>query len=291
MGNPTFADLGALERTTVPVDNPPTAALSVTPTSVDTGQAVTLDASASTDDHGIAQYAFVCDTGGPVTKKATPTTTCTYQSGGDHHPAVTVTDARGQTASASQTVTVKAPPGAPTAALRAKPSTVKQGVTVTLDARASQPGQGSTITSYTFTCGKQRTRAAQSSATATCRFTHRGRWKVSVRVSNSSGPSDTASAVVRVTAGTPPRARLTLRPQTVRVGRALHAYASSSTGTSVSHIVRYRYKCGGKAPTRWTTKSATVCRFHRTGRVRVTAWVRSNLGLVNRVVKYVRVRR
>ena len=72
VGNPTFADLGALERTTVPVDNPPTAALSVTPTSVDTGQVVTLDASASTDDHGIAQYAFACDTGGPVTRRPPP---------------------------------------------------------------------------------------------------------------------------------------------------------------------------------------------------------------------------
>ena len=59
----------------------------------------------------------------------------------------------------------------------------------------------------------------------------------------------------------------------------------------MSHVVRYRYKCGGKRATAWTTKTAVVCKFHRTGRVAVTAWVRSDLGLVDRVVKYARVRR
>lgn len=290
-GPVTYADLGALERTTVPVDNPPKAALSATPSSVDTGQVVTLDASASTDDHGITQYAFVCDTGGPVTTKATPSTTCTYQSGGDHHPAVTVTDAKNQSDSASQTVAVTVPPTAPTAALTATPKSVKQGVSVTLDAGASLPGDASTITSYAFTCGTQRPKAAQSSATSTCRFTHKGSWTVTVLVSNSSGLSDTATAVVKVTAGTPPKARLTLRPQTVRVGRKLHADASASTGTAVSHIVRYRFKCGSKPATAWTTKSAWVCKFSRTGRVAITAWVRSDLGLVDKVVKYARVRR
>lgn len=290
-GPVTYADLGALERTTVPVDNPPKAALSATPSSVDTGQVVTLDASASSDDHGITQYAFVCDTGGPVTNKATPTTTCTYQSGGDHHPAVTVTDAKNQTDSASQTVAVTVPPTAPTAALTATPTSVKQGVTVSLDAGASAPGDASTITSYAFTCGTQPPQTAQSSSTSTCRFTKTGSWTVTVLVSNSSGLSDTASTVVTVTAGTPPTARLTLRPQTVRVGRKLHADASASTGTAVSHIVRYRFKCGSKPATAWTTKSAWVCTFSRTGRVAVTAWVRSDLGLVDKVVKYARVKR
>ena len=290
-GPVTFADLGALERTTVPVDNPPSAALSVTPSAVDTGQVVTLDASGSTDDHGITQYAFVCDAGGPVTTKSSPTATCTYQSGGVHHPAVTVSDSKNQTDVATQNVTVTVPPGAPTAALTAAPGSVKQGVKVSLDAGASQPGQASTITSYTFTCGTQPTRAPQSSSTATCRFTHRGRWTVSVLVTNSSGFTDTATALVRVTTGTPPTARLTLRPSVVRVGRALHADASASTGTAVSHLVRYRFRCGSKAPTSWTTKSTKVCTFHRPGRVAVTAWVRSDLGLVDRVVKYARVRR
>jgi hypothetical protein len=34
-----------------------------------------------------------------------------------------------------------------------------------------------------------------------------------------------------------------------------------------------------------------VCTFSRTGRVAVTAWVRSDLGLVDKVVKYARVKR
>jgi parallel beta-helix repeat protein len=287
----TYADLGALERTTVPVDNPPTAALSATPSAVDTGQVVTLDASGSTDDHGIVQYAFVCDAGGPVTTKNSPTSTCTYQSGGAHHPAVTVSDSKNQSDVASQTVTVTVPPTAPTASLTAAPASVKQGVRVKLDAGASQPGQSSTITSYTFTCGKQHAKAAQASPTSTCRFTKVGRWTVSVLVANSSGLSDTATAVVKVTAGKPPTARLTLRPSVVRVGRLLHADASASTGTSVSHIVRYRFRCGSQTPTAWITRSAKVCTFHKPGRFAVTAWVRSDLGLVDKVVKYARVRR
>jgi parallel beta-helix repeat protein len=290
-GPVAFADLGALERTTVPVDNPPTAKLSATPGAVDTGQVVTLDASASTDDHGITQYAFVCDAGGPVTTKSSPTSTCTYQSGGAHHPAVTVSDSKNQTDVATQTVNVTVPPTAPMAALTAAPASVKQGVTVKLDAGASLPGQSSTITSYTFTCGRQPAKAAQASPTSTCRFTKVGSWTVSVLVANSSGLSDTATAVVKVTAGTPPTARLSLRPSVVRVGRLLHADASASTSTSVSHIVRYRFKCGSKPATAWITKSATTCKFKKPGRFAVTAWVRSDLGLVDKVVKYARVRR
>jgi hypothetical protein len=280
-----------VERTILPPDDPPVARLSVSPTAVDVGQVVTLDASESTDDHGITQYAFTCDADGPVTANTAPTATCVYESGGDHEPAVTVTDTRGNTASSSQTLTVTIPPTAPTAAVTATPSQVRQGVRVTVDASGSLPGQGATITSYTFTCGTQAALPSQTSSQATCRFPRTGDERVQVRVTNDLGLSTTAATDVHVVTGLPPTARITVSPRIGRVGRPLHVDASTSRGTAVSHIVRYRYRCGSHPPTSWGTRSTTVCRFSRPGRARVTAWVRSDLGLIDQTVKTVRIRR
>jgi hypothetical protein len=90
---------------------------------------------------------------------------------------------------------------------------------------------------------------------------------------------------------TPPTARLHLAHRVLRVGRPERADGSASTGTAHSHIVRYRFRCGTQPATRWQRERATTCTFHRAGRVRVTLWVRSNLGLVDRDIRWVPVRR
>lgn len=124
-GSPPYADLGALERTSdsttappvLPTDALPVAALTATPTTVVTGETVTLDASASTDDNGITDYRFNCGDSTAATTGATPTATCTYTTAGTYTATVTVTDTTGQTADATATVTITAteepppPPG------------------------------------------------------------------------------------------------------------------------------------------------------------------------------------
>jgi parallel beta-helix repeat protein len=381
-GPVTYADLGAWERTALPLDTPPVAALTVTPSAALTGQDVLLDASASTDDHGIVQYSFVCDTGGTTTDGASANTTCRYQAPGTYHPAVTVTDRAGHTASVSRSVTVDAAPVAPTAALTADPTTpkqnqpvqvdasgstagqwatissyrfqcgdqppmpaqpsatatcvfadtgthtvsvvvtnsfgrtdtagvdvavaigdppsaavvedrtsVSQGEPVQLDASGSTAGQWATITSYRFQCGGQSPMPAQQSPTATCAFRDTGTGTVTVMVTDSQGMTDTASVQVTVVKGEPPTARLLLSHAFVRVGHLLRLNASRSTGTAVSDVVAYRFKCGGHHATGWHARATHACRFHQPGRVRVRLWVRSDLGLVDRAVRWVRIRR
>ena len=90
---------------------------------------------------------------------------------------------------------------------------------------------------------------------------------------------------------TPPTARLRLAHRVLHVGRPDRADGSASTGTAHSHIVRYRFRCGKQHATSWQRKASTTCTFHRAGRVRVLLWVRSNLGLVDRDVRLVTVRR
>jgi len=99
-------------------DIAPNAALSATPSSVAAGDAVTLDAGASFDrDDAIAQYGWDLDGDGTVdrTTGTTPSTTATFATAGLHHPAVVVTDTRGESTRRSVEVQVLAgaqPPGA-----------------------------------------------------------------------------------------------------------------------------------------------------------------------------------
>ena len=77
----------------------------------------------------------------------------------------------------------------------------------------------------------------------------------------------------------------------IRVGRPDRADGSASTGTAHSRIVQYRFRCGTQSPTGWQKVPARACTFHRAGHARVSLWVRSNLGLVDRDVSWVTVRR
>jgi PKD repeat protein len=86
-------------------DRPPTASFTA-PTTVATGQAASLDASASADPDGtIANYHW--DFGdGQSLDSSSPTTTHTYSSPGPKTVTLTVTDNSGSVATAQQTVTV-----------------------------------------------------------------------------------------------------------------------------------------------------------------------------------------
>ncbi len=98
-------------------DIAPDAALSATPASVTAGDPVTLDAGASFDrDDAIAQYGWDLNGDGTVdrTTGTTPTTTTTFDTGGLQHPAVVVTDSRGESTRRSAEVQVlpgTGPPG------------------------------------------------------------------------------------------------------------------------------------------------------------------------------------
>ena len=109
-----YDDLGAYEFqpiTAPPAAQPPTAALSATPTGGQAPTVVTANASASTDPQGqTLSYAYDFGDGTTIAAQPGATATHTYQSAGTFTVTVTVTNTSALTSSAHATVTITAPP-------------------------------------------------------------------------------------------------------------------------------------------------------------------------------------
>jgi len=294
-GPTTFADLGAFELTDVPppaVDAPPTAALGASPSQVTQGGTVTLDASGSTDDHGVTGYVFDCGNGTVLPSQTTATATCTYPGTGTFTATVTVSDSAGQTDTASQAVTVGAA-SVLTAALTVTPSPVPAGQPATLDASASTPGTGATITGYRFSCSAGVFAAKQASPTSQCTYAKAGQYNAAVIVIDSLGhrAKTTKPVTVSTTTATKPTARLTLTPTSAKRGQAVVADASASTTSSGARVSAYRFQCGSQTGTAWSTTSSHTCKFWTAvgSTPRVTVWVRDAAGLVGTTSRTVRI--
>jgi parallel beta-helix repeat protein len=181
-------------------DDAPTAALSASPQGAFAPQVVVLDASQSKDLDGtpIATYLFNCGNGTVSAAQTSAQFSCNYMVGGTFSARVTVTDTAGLSSVATVSVLVK-PDAAPVASLRATPSTVTGGATVTLDARGSTDVDKTPIASYRFDCGNGKIVGPQAGATATCTYpSAAATYDVSVRVTDTAGLVTTASAKVTV---------------------------------------------------------------------------------------------
>jgi parallel beta-helix repeat protein len=197
-----YDDRGAYEfqPSGTPIDKPPTAALSVTPSSGTINLAVAADASASTDTDAtpIADYTFNFGDGsaevGPLTE---PTTTHTYTSPGTYTVTVTVRDTAGQSSTATAQVAVTDAP--PTASLKLSPTNTSVGATVTADASGSTDTDATPITSYTFSFGDgSPVIGPQPGPTATHSYAIRGTFRVTVTVTDTAGNSSTAQKSIKV---------------------------------------------------------------------------------------------
>jgi subtilisin family serine protease len=89
--------------TPTPSDNPPTASFTASCSKA----GCVFDASASTDDFGIASYAWNFGDGTPSTSSASATATHTYAAGGVYTVVLTVTDTAGHSARTSKLVRAK----------------------------------------------------------------------------------------------------------------------------------------------------------------------------------------
>lgn len=280
-GPTPYADRGALERTTAisapppPPDTPPVAALSVSPAQPKTGHPVTLDASMSTDDHGIVGYAFACGNGKTTPSGSSASTTCSYASAGIYSASVVVTDTAGQSATATKSVTVSAatPHRGPSAVLRVNPAKVAQLTPVVLDATGSTASTGANLLSYRFSCGLLEPPRVTSQPRMSCRYRQVGTFRATVVITDSAAETAAASALVTVVPGGRPRARLVLSRHSVRVGRTVRA-RSRSTGSMGLPITRTRIVCGGHRVTFTGARAMVRCSFHKPGRhtIRLIVW-------------------
>jgi len=132
-----------------PPNQPPTAAVDVSPADPEVGEDVTFSASDSTDSDGaIESYEWDFGDGQTATGEQV---THSFDAAGEYTVEVTVTDDDGATDTATETVAVSEAPNAePTAAFDASPADPAVDEDVTLDASASEDSDGS-IDSYEWT--------------------------------------------------------------------------------------------------------------------------------------------
>ena len=99
----------SISKGSCPDETDPSADLTASPNPAGNNEEVTLDASGSSDDEGIASYEWDFDGDGTMDDKTSaPTVTHTYSSTGDHNTSVKVIDGAGNSDVASVTVTVEA---------------------------------------------------------------------------------------------------------------------------------------------------------------------------------------
>jgi parallel beta-helix repeat protein len=203
-GTRPYDDLGAYEYQPGSQVLPPTAALTVTPTSGTAPLAVTANASGSSDPQGqTLSYSFDFGDGTVVGPQAGSTATHTYTGPGSYTVKVTVTNTSGLSAHATGAVTASSSVNPPTAALTVTPTSGTAPLAVTANASASSDPQGQTL-SYSFDFGDGTVVGPQAGSTATHTYAAAGSYAAKVTVTNVSGLSASATATVTATAAAAP---------------------------------------------------------------------------------------
>ncbi len=209
-----MAGLTAYRAAGPPVDAPPVARLSVTPTSGTAPLIVTANASASTDSDAtpIASYTFDFGDGTTPTTQAAASLGHTYTTVGNYTITVTVTDTANLTGTATAPVTVNpTPPDAPPVArLSVTPTSGTAPLIVTANASASTDTDATPIASYTFDFGDGTTATTQAAASLGHTYTTVGNYTITVTVTDTANLTGTATAPVTVNAATGPPIRVSV---------------------------------------------------------------------------------
>jgi len=187
----------------VPIDQPPTAHAgpAAGSYSVEEGSPLTMDGSLSTDaETSVTQWAWDCDSDGTYeTVSATAGgATCTFVDDGVATVGLEVTDATGQTATATGSVTVtNALPSVSSAA----PTTATEGVLYTYNATATDPGTADTFTWALTTAPAAMSVVAGTGVVSwTPAFADEGANAVTIEVTDDDGGVATQSWTITVTA-------------------------------------------------------------------------------------------
>jgi len=177
----------------------PDAKLSASPNPAANDEAVTFDASNSTDNEGIEQYAWDFDGDGDAeqtTGADSPTATHTYDAPGNYTAVVAVTDGNGNTDTATTEVEVTEAGGGGDgsdlkAAFSADPNPAGNDESVSFDASDSSGD----IASYEWDFGDGTTDTGE---TASHTYDQPGDYEVTLTVNGAAGNSDTATEIVTV---------------------------------------------------------------------------------------------
>jgi parallel beta-helix repeat protein len=236
------------QLTVDPIDAPPAAALTVSPSSGTAPLAVSADASRSTDgdDTPIETYEFDFGDGTVVGPQASASADHTYRDPGTYTVKVTVTDTAGLSAIATSQVTISPLSDAPpSATVTVTPGSGSAPLAVTADASGSTDTDQTPIESYKFDFGDGTVTGAQSSPTAGHTYQSAGTYTVKVTVKDTAGLSAVATTQVTVTPpDLPPSAALTVSPGSGVTPLSVTADASASTDGDDTPIASFRFNFG-----------------------------------------------
>lgn len=174
--------------------NTPTASFTYSPNEPLRGEAVTFDASSSTDPDGtIAKYRWNFGDNTTIVEETVPSTTHTYATASTYDVMLTVMDNNELSDSTSATIKILNP-GAPKAAFTYEPKNPIVNQLVTFNASLSTPNGGA-IVSYFWDFGDQ---TNGTDMIAAHNYTSFGYYRANLTVMDSEGYFDSVSAIIKV---------------------------------------------------------------------------------------------
>lgn len=251
----------------VATNETPTASFVYSPTNPKIDEKVYFNASGSTDEDGtIVSYGWDFGDGRRASGK---TTNHRYKVTGTFTVVLTVTDDTGNSASASQTITVSQG-GFPTASFVYSPTNPVVGETVYFNASNSSDPDGH-IESYAWDFGDGNTASGQ---TVTHKFPDNGSYKVLLVVTDNDGNSGSSDQTVPVGNNEKPVAQFAYSPQSPRVDETVNFDASQSYDPDGS-IVSFEWNYGDGST---GSGSSVSHKFSQKGEYTVSLKVTDNSG-------------
>ena len=221
----------------------PVARISADPSSVSTGDQVTLSARDSVDEGQIVRYQWDVDGDGGFERDtgATATTIVAYARAGTYSPSVRVTDADGNSTDATTQVSVADRP--PNASFSPSANPAYAPATVTFDGSGSSDPDGRIVRYEWDLDGDGSFELSGQASSASRRYVEPGTVRVTLRVTDDRGNSSQASLELNVAEGRP-EASLRVTPNPARTGREVFLSAAESIDPE-GEIVRYEWDLDG----------------------------------------------
>ena len=199
-----------------------------------------------------------------------------FRRAGNFAVRLTVTDNRGASAFAIQTIEV-APGDPPTATFTTSPTTPGVNQDVFFNASQSTPAPGRTIVSYQWTFGDGNGATGQI---VTHRYAVAGVFTTTLTVTDDAGSvaTSTKDLTVGQSSGPTPTAEMTCTAGDASSGDPVRCNASASRPGSGSNIESYTFNWGDGSPDEVHTTPLQSHRYVQAGQFQVTLTVRDTLG-------------
>jgi len=264
----------------------PTAAFTFSPTTPDIGQAVTFDASTTTDE-GVAcgSCSFFWDFGGDGTATGR-VVTHTFNAAGPYVVRLTATDSTGTTgATVQQTVTVTAAtiPSALSVVSSPNPPIAKQAATFTASATAATNHR---IVSYQFVWGDGDSNTSNAPVIQHT-YSSGGQFLLTLPVRDDLGQSATRSQVITVSSGL--TAAFTFNPAAPTSGQTVTFDASTSSSSVASTITDYAWDWESDGTFDTNASSPIATHSFGSGVSRITLRITDNRGAQQTVTQTITV--